>query len=365
VRHVAEVIQQRVFPVLRTLARVGVQAFGWVNGASKGAEFVRIMAAVLVPLIVAYRAWIAVQAVINVLLSANPIGIVVLAIAALVAGIIFAYRHSETFRRIVQATWLGVRVVIGAVARWFTGTIVPSLHRAYDQLMAVVRFLVRVWRVEWTGASIVIRTVVGFIVSHWRTGMANIRAIINRVREIVAIFRAGFEAARAAVVDRVGAIIGFVRSIPGRIRAAVGNVGSVLYNAGRDLIIGLWNGIQAMGGWLFSRIAGFISDNIPGPVKRVLGIGSPSRVFAEFGRNTVQGFWHGVRSQAGRTAALMAAFAPRPGGRGAAVAAAASPASEESLARALARAVADALHGARLTIDDRSGTLANLYGRAG
>jgi hypothetical protein len=47
-------------------------------------------------------AWTAVQIALNVALSANPIGLIVVAVAALTVGIILAYRHSATFRNIVQ-----------------------------------------------------------------------------------------------------------------------------------------------------------------------------------------------------------------------------------------------------------------------
>lgn len=43
------------------------------------------------------------QAVLNAVMSANPIGIVVVAVAALVAGLVLAYNKSETFRNAVQA----------------------------------------------------------------------------------------------------------------------------------------------------------------------------------------------------------------------------------------------------------------------
>lgn len=54
---------------------------------------------------VATKAWTVGQWLLNAALDANPIGIVVIAIAALVAGVILAYQHSETFRRIVHALW--------------------------------------------------------------------------------------------------------------------------------------------------------------------------------------------------------------------------------------------------------------------
>lgn len=53
----------------------------------------------------ATAAWSAAQFVLNVALNANPVGIVVIAIAALVAGVVIAYKKSETFRGAVNALW--------------------------------------------------------------------------------------------------------------------------------------------------------------------------------------------------------------------------------------------------------------------
>lgn len=56
----------------------------------------------------ATRAYAAGQAALNAVLAANPIGLVIIAVAALAAGLIFAYKHSETFRNIVQGAFRAV-----------------------------------------------------------------------------------------------------------------------------------------------------------------------------------------------------------------------------------------------------------------
>jgi hypothetical protein len=48
-------------------------------------------------------------------MAMNPIGLVVIAIAGLVAGLVIAYKKSETFRSIVQGAMNGARVAIGWV----------------------------------------------------------------------------------------------------------------------------------------------------------------------------------------------------------------------------------------------------------
>lgn len=73
--------------------------------------------------IIATKAMALAQGALNLVLSANPIGIVVIAIAGLVAGLVMLYKRSETVRKVVDSLWNGlksgaksaVNVVIGAV----------------------------------------------------------------------------------------------------------------------------------------------------------------------------------------------------------------------------------------------------------
>lgn len=62
----------------------------------------------------ALKAWTAAQWLLNAAMTANPIGIVIVAIAALVAGLIYAYKKSEKFRAIVD----GAFHVIAESAKW-------------------------------------------------------------------------------------------------------------------------------------------------------------------------------------------------------------------------------------------------------
>jgi phage-related protein len=68
------------------------------------------------------------QGALNVVLAANPVALVVIAVVALVAAFVLAYKRSETFRTIVQAAMAtaraGIEAVIGVVTTlvgWITG----------------------------------------------------------------------------------------------------------------------------------------------------------------------------------------------------------------------------------------------------
>ncbi|WP_411102437.1 phage tail tape measure protein [Streptomyces sp. cmx-4-9] len=51
----------------------------------------------------------AAQALLNAVMALNPIALIVIALVALAAAIVIAYKRSETFRNIVQAMWEGIR----------------------------------------------------------------------------------------------------------------------------------------------------------------------------------------------------------------------------------------------------------------
>lgn len=87
----------------------------------------------------ASKLWTVAQWALNVALSANPIGIVVMAIAALVAAIVLAYNNSESFRAICDKVW--------AVIKKLAAIVMDALVKAFDW---VVKKLKVAW--EWLKA---------------------------------------------------------------------------------------------------------------------------------------------------------------------------------------------------------------------
>ena len=64
---------------------------------------------------IATKAWTAVQKVLNLVLSANPIGIVITAIGGLVAALVAAYNNSEDFRNICNQVWGVIKPLADAI----------------------------------------------------------------------------------------------------------------------------------------------------------------------------------------------------------------------------------------------------------
>ncbi|MFG2506734.1 phage tail tape measure protein [Streptomyces rubiginosohelvolus] len=55
------------------------------------------------------RAWTLVQAGFNAVMALNPVTLIIIGIIALGAALVVAYKKSETFRNIVNATWSGIK----------------------------------------------------------------------------------------------------------------------------------------------------------------------------------------------------------------------------------------------------------------
>lgn len=135
---------------------------------------------------------------------------------------------------------------------------------------------------------------------------------------------------RQAAIDAINAVIEWFKELPGRVMAwleeTISNVvswGSNLYNSakeaalnlvngvietitslpekvqeiGRNIVEGIWNGINGAVDWIKDKIAGFSNGLIDG-VKAALGIHSPSTVFRDtIGVNIVRGIGEGFESE--------------------------------------------------------------------
>lgn len=88
--------------------------------------------------------WAAAQRALNVVLRMNPIGLVLIALTALAAGLVLAYKKSDTFRKIVDRSWAAIKQAVSdawtgyirpalvAFAGFLTGTVFPAVRRFWS-----------------------------------------------------------------------------------------------------------------------------------------------------------------------------------------------------------------------------------------
>lgn len=330
VRNTAATVANKAAQLVSAAVTGGAAVAAWVaNTAVIVANRVAMAASAIAMAVVrgAVIAWTAVQWALNAALSANPIGLIVIAIIALVAGLIYAYQNSETFRAIVQATWAAIKVAISAVVNWITGTVWPSLQRAWQQISdgatalwglikaawdgiksavstainAVSSVISSVWSaivsvvtahvnamrtavttvfnfVRSTITSVmnairsVVRSVWAAIVGVVRTHIAQIKSVIAQVSSVIATVRNAFNRAKTAIQTALASALTVVRGFPGRVLSGLGNLGSLLYSKGQALIEGFISGIKNMAGKAAAAaksVVSAVTDFFPGsPAKK-------------------------------------------------------------------------------------------------
>ncbi|MDX3006741.1 hypothetical protein PWY87_34055 [Kribbella solani] len=156
----------------------------------------------------ATKAWAAAQWLMNAALTANPIGLVIAAVALLVTGLVIAYKKSETFRTIVNGAFGAVRQVGQAVFGWFQ----RNWHTIADILLAPFNLVIQpIWKNR-DAILNAVKSVPGAIAGF----MKNVAGIIT------APFRAAFNGIRSAWNSTVGGK-GF--TVPGWVPGGLGGKG--------------------------------------------------------------------------------------------------------------------------------------------
>ena len=115
-----------------------------------------------------------------------------------------------------------------------------------------------------------------------------ITTIINFITSnLPKIIEMGIQLIVQLAVGLVKAIPQLIAAIPQIIAALVQGLGQAVgavVNIGKNIVQGLWQGIQSLASWISQKVSSFFSGIING-AKRLLGIHSPSKVFAGIGEN--------------------------------------------------------------------------------
>ncbi len=123
-----------------------------------------------------------------------------------------------------------------------------------------------------------------------------IDVIVNKLIEnLPKLIEGGVRLIIALAGGLIKAIPQLVKNIPAIIAAIVKGLAagtSQILEVGKNIVRGIWNGISAMGGWIREKVTGFFSGIVDG-VKGILGIHSPSKVFAGIGENMALGLGEG------------------------------------------------------------------------
>ena len=119
----------------------------------------------------------------------------------------------------------------------------------------------------------------------------------------------------------VSLVKGLTQNLPELLRGTLALVDAIIsafldslpdiIEVGKDIVRGLWEGIKLMASWIGEKVSGFVGGIVDG-VKGVLGIHSPSRVFAGIGQNMALGLGQGFERQMQRVSSGIQNSIPTP-----------------------------------------------------
>ena len=219
---------------------------------------------------------------------------------------------SETWNTVWSAVSGFFQSIWNGIVAFFT----PIIEGISNTITTVVNAVKATWDSVWGAISSFFQTVWNGIVAFFAPVINGIRSTItnavNAIRStwtsvwnsISGFFSGIWNGMRNAVGSAVGFIGDKVRGIKDTVFGALRGAGEWLRDTGRDLIQGLINGIGDMFGWVRDKICS-LGDNILGWAKGVLGIGSPSKIFAQYGRWLDEGLAIGIGDAAGQVGKAM------------------------------------------------------------
>jgi phage-related minor tail protein len=238
--------------------------------------------------------WAAVMAA-QWLIAMGPIGWIILGVIAL-AALIYTY-----WDQIVAWTsaawgmvWSGIKWAVDQIWNFFVTWMLGGIIWQH-------------WAEIQQGATTAWNAIIG-----WLSGVPGMiyQAFLNFT--VIGLIIKHWDAIKQGSIAKAMELVNWVRGLPGMISTAVGQLGGLLVGHGRDVVMGLWRGIQGMGGWLRSTLMGWARNLVPGPIAKALGIASPSKVMAELGQWIPAGVVVGIEARQGDVAHAMATLVPTP-----------------------------------------------------
>lgn len=348
-----------LMPAIRTIVGWIQKFVDWLNGMDEGTKkvimTVALLAAALGPVLIVIGKVISavgtimtivpkIAGVINVVkgafaalnatMLANPIFLIIAAIAALVAAFIYLWNNCEGFRQFWIDLWENIKAVAVAVwtaisefftAAWeaiksaaetvwngirdfFSGlwegiktiftTVVTAistfLSAAWTSIQTTVKTVFTAisgfFSTVWNGIKNIVTTIVTaistFLTTAWNTIKTTITTVLNAIKTV---FTTVWNAIKTVITTIVNGIKNTISTVWNSIKNTVSSVVNTIKNTVSNVFNSMWNGIK-------NTISGIYNTIVSGFNKAISFITSlPSKAF-QWGKDIIMGIVNGIKS---------------------------------------------------------------------
>ena len=194
------------------------------------------------------------QAGLNLVMSMNPVALIIIGIMALIGIIILLWNKCEWFRKLVQAHFEMFKTIITTLINFLkpiVQTIVSIVQQVLTALAPVINFIKTL--------------VINYIKFYITMAITIIKGIITVIQSVVSFA----SSIPGKVKNFVNKIVGFFKSMP-----------SKMLSIGLDIVKGIGNGITNGITWIKNKIKAFVG-NVTSFIKKMFKIGSPSKLMSD------------------------------------------------------------------------------------
>lgn len=192
----------------------------------------------------------------------GPVGLIIIGVAALVAGIILAYKHSKTFRDIVDAIGRALKAVgifiknVAVKAFDFLKSHLQLLLLAFGPLGVAILAVVEVFK-HWDAIRKFVGKVIGAVINFFKKLPGEILKYLKLIITHLAKWYVDFyKYLFTKAYDVIKAVIGFFTNLVKKIGGALGDVISKV----STFIGNFVSGFQTKISNIISKVIGFFSD---------------------------------------------------------------------------------------------------------
>lgn len=260
-------------------------------------------------------------------LAANPIGLVIIALTALVAGFMYLWKNSEAFRNFWIKLWEKIKTsalkaadglkklpaniysaikdAVNRVQKWGTDMVNKSKSAATNMRNSVVSTLKNL-------PGNILSAIKGAItnVQKWGSDMASKAksGATTMLNNVVSTLKALPGKVVSSISSAISSVAKWGSDMASKAKSGMSSVVSAVTNTlkdlpkkvlsiGGDLVTGLWNGVNNKLSWLKGKIKSF-TNSVLDSIKGFFGVNSPSKETAWIGEMLDRGLAAGVQDNA-------------------------------------------------------------------